>query len=145
MDGALLTAIIAAGSACVGSLIPCLFSYLGKWRDYKISKASKVAEIRRDVYANYIEALQTMVNKQDMESLLLLQKSTNKILLFADYNLSSLVNNYYKDLINSSLQKKPLSLEEHTESQTKILNAMRKELEVSQDELKDFSFVRIIT
>ena len=30
MDNAICTAIIAAGSACLGALIPSLFSYLGK-------------------------------------------------------------------------------------------------------------------
>lgn len=57
MDNTLLTAFIAAGSACLGALIPSLFSYLEKRKEYENDKKAKLEEIRRKVYNEYIDAL----------------------------------------------------------------------------------------
>ena len=46
MDNTILTALIAAGSACIGALIPSLFSYLGKRKEYENDKKWKMFEER---------------------------------------------------------------------------------------------------
>lgn len=143
MDNALLTALIAAGSACIGALIPSLFSYLGKRKEYENDKKAKLEEIRRKVYNEYIDALQTMINVGNRDNFLPLQASTNKILLFAGPRLSSLVNQHYNDIVQRTLQGKPLTLEEHTRYQTGIFNAMREELGVSTEKLEKVSMVRV--
>ena len=142
MDSTLLTAIIAAGSACIGALIPSLFSYLGKKKEYKNDRDAKLEEIRRKEYNNYIEALQTMVNDGNRDNFLILQACTNRILLFAGPYLSVLINNYYNEVVQRTLQQKPLTLEEQTTYQTNIFNAMRKELGVSKEKLEKVSMVR---
>ena len=143
MDSTLLTAIIAAGSACIGALIPSLFSYLGKRKEYENDRKAKLEEIRRKVYNEYIDALQTMINVGNRDNFLPLQASTNKILLFAGPRLSSLVNQHYNDIVQRTLQGKPLTLEEHTRYQTGIFNAMREELGVSTEKLEKVSMVRV--
>lgn len=142
MDNNLLTALIAAGSACLGALIPCLFSYLGKKKDFENDKASKIEEIRREEYGKYIEALQTMVNDSDRDNFLLLQKSTNRILLFAGPELCKIINEYYNNLIERTIQCRYLTLEEQTKYQTEIFNAMRDELGVSTKKIKNISLVK---
>lgn len=142
MDNNLLTALIAAGSACLGAFIPSLFSYLGKKKEFENDKAEKIEAIRREEYGKYIEALQIMVNNSNKDNFLLLQESTNKLLLFAGPELCTTINEYYNKLVESANQKRPMSLEEQTKYQTDIFNAMRKELGISTKELKKTSMIR---
>ena len=142
MDNTILTALIAAGSACIGALIPSLFSYLGKRREYKNDRKAKLEEIRRKEYYQYIEALQNMVNDGNRDNFLSLQVSTNRLLLFAGPELSKLVNQYYNYVIDKTLRMESLTLEEQTKYQTDIFNAMRGELGVSKKDLENVSLVR---
>lgn len=142
MDNTLLTAIIAAASACAGALIPSLCSYYGIRKEYENDKKAKLEDIRRRVYYEYIEALQRMINDGNRENFLLLQASTNKLLLYAGSKLSSLINQYYNDLIQKTLQEEPLTLEEQTKYQTDIFNAMRKELGITKEKLDIVSLIR---
>lgn len=136
MDTNLLTALIAAGSACLGSLIPCLFSYLGKKQELKNDRTSKVEEIRRTAFIDYIDALQTTMNNSDKDSFLQFQAKTNKLLLFAGPKLSSLVHEFYTNLVERSNQGNPMTEEEQTKYRTDIFNTMRKEIGISGDKLK---------
>lgn len=143
MDNTICTAIIAAGSACLGALIPSVFSYLGKRAEYKNDRNAKLEEIRRRVYNEYIDALQTMINVGNRDNFLLLQACTNKLLLFAGPKLSALVNQHYNDIVQRTNQGKLLTLEEHTGYQTAIFNAMREELGVSTEKLEKVFMVRV--
>jgi len=143
MDNNLLTALIAAGSACLGAFIPSFFSYLGKKKEFKNDKAAKIEAIRREEYDKYIEALQIMVNNSNKDNFLLLQESTNKLLLFAGPELCTTINEYYKKLVESANQERPMSLEEHTKYQTDIFNAMRDEIGVSTERIKNISLVKV--
>lgn len=135
MDNILLTSIIASASACVGALIPCLFAFLGKRQEYEMERLSKIEDVRRSEFAVYLESLQRMVNDGNRENFLKLQESTNRILLYAGQELSSIVYEYYINLIDRTNSGTQFSLKEHDEYQTKIVNAMRHELGVSKDEL----------
>lgn len=138
----MITALIAAVSACIGALIPCLFSYLGKKKDYEINRNARLEEIRRKEYSDYIQSLQNMINNGDRENFLSMQASTNRLLLFSGPELSQLVNQYYDQLVSRTIQKRPLSLEEQTTFQTNILNAMRAELGIAGEKLRKVSLVR---
>ncbi len=142
MDNTILTALIAAGSACIGALIPSLFSYWGKRNEYENDKKAKLEDIRRKAYCEYIEALQRMINAGNRENFLLLQASTNKLLLYAGSKLSGLINQYFNDVIQKTLLGESLTLEEQTKYQTDIFNEMRKELGITKEELDIVSVVR---
>lgn len=142
MDNTILTALIAAGSACIGAFIPSLFSYLGKRKEYENDKKAKLEDIRRRTYYEYIEALQRMINAGNRENFLLLQASTNKLLLYAGSELSDLINKYFNNIIKKTLQGESLTLEEQTKYQTDIVNEMRKELCVTKGKLDKVSIVR---
>ena len=66
-------------------------------------------DVRRKAYYEYIEALQTMINAGNRDNFLLLQASTNKLLLYAGSDLSGLINQYYNDIIQKTLQGGPLT------------------------------------
>lgn len=142
MDNTMCTALIAAISACIGALIPSLFSYLGKRQEYKNDRTAKIEEIRRKEYCLYIETLQTMINEDNRDNFLALQKSTNRLLLFSGEELSKIINEYYSELVERTNENTQLTLEEQIEYQTKIFNTMRNEIGVDITKLKKVSMVR---
>ena len=142
MDNTILTAIIAAAAACLGAIIPSLFSYLAKQKDYENDKNAKLDDIRRRAFYEYIVALQTIVNASNKENYLLLQASTNKLLLYAGSNLSSLINQYHNSIVQNANQNKSMTLDEHEKYQTDIINAMRIELGITKESLDMVSIIR---
>ena len=142
MDNNVLIALIAAGSACVGALIPSFFSYIGKRLEYKNDRKAKINDIRRTAFDDYIDSLQKMINDSNEDNFHSLQKVTNKLLLFAGPKLSKLINQYYSELIERANQGNPFTKEEQTKYHTKIINTMRKELGVSKAVLKDVNMIR---
>ena len=142
MDTNLSTALIAAGSACLGALIPCLFSYFGKRQEFNNNRKTQLDDIRRNAFKDFIKALQTMMNDGSKNSFLTLQESVNNLLLFAGPKLSSSVNEFYTILIQRTIQGNPLTEEEQTKYRTDIINAMRKEIGISDDELKKVTMIK---
>lgn len=143
MDTTILTAVIAASAAFIGALIPSIFSYLGKQKEYKNDQNAKLEEIRRKEYSNYIQALQIMVNEGNKENFLQLQASTNNVMLFAGPKLSDLVSRYFNDVVQRALQQKSLTLEEQNTYLSNIFNAIREELGISKEKLKKVSMVNV--
>ena len=141
MNATILTSIIAAAAACLGALVPCLFSYLGKKKEYQIARIEQIEQIRRKEYSFYLDVLQQMINESNRDNFLLLQKSTNRLLLFAGPELSTIINEYYNTIINNANAGKPTLNHEHISYQTKIVNAMRSELGVSTIELDQVRFI----
>ena len=88
MNTTILTSIIAASAACLGALVPCLFSFLGKKKEYEIARLEQIENIRRTEYCNFLDALQQMVNEGNRDNFLSLQRSINIIMLFAGPKLS---------------------------------------------------------
>lgn len=142
MDNTLFTAIIAASSALMGALIPSLFSYFTRLKEFENEQKVRLEEVLREEYCIYIETLQAMINEGNRDNFLALQKSTNRLLLFSGKELSKIINEYYSELIEGTIQNSPLSLDKQISYQTKIFNAMRKEIGVDITELKKVSMVR---
>lgn len=142
MDNIVLTSIIPAASACLGALIPSLFSYLVKRQEYDIERLAKIDDLRREEFAIYLDCLQQMLNEGNKYNFLKLQTSTNKLLLYSGPELSNLVNDYYNTLIDRANLGHPLLHNEQEEYQTKIVNAMRAELGVSNTKLKRVRLIR---
>jgi len=140
MDNTLITTLIAAGSACMGALIPSLFSYLGKRKEYENDRKIKMDEIRRNEYIKYIEAIQSMVNNENRQTFLELQLRTNRILLFSGPKLSKIVNEYNRRIFKAS-HGETMELDELTRYHTNIINEMRKELDISKETLDNFDIV----
>ena len=45
MNVTIITSIIAAAAACLGALVPCLFSFLGKKKEYEIARLEQIENI----------------------------------------------------------------------------------------------------
>lgn len=142
MDNIVLTSIIAAAAACLGALIPSVFSYLGKKQEFAMERLAKLDDVRRSEFAIYLESLQRMINEGNRENFLKLQESTNRVLLFAGPALSNLVNDYYNTLVDRTNSGRPLLLNEQEGFQTEIVNAMRIELGVSTSKLTRVRLIR---
>lgn len=142
MNVTIITSIIAAAAACLGALVPCLFSYLGKKKEYEIARLEQIENIRRTEYCNFMDILQQMVNEGNRDNFLSLQRSINIIMLFAGPKLSKIINEYFNILVTNAIAGKPTSLAENVNYQTLIVNAMRAELGVSAIELEQVQFVK---
>ena len=47
MNTTILTSIIAASAACLGALVPCLFSFLGKKKEYEIARLEQMISFNK--------------------------------------------------------------------------------------------------
>lgn len=142
MDNTLFTAIIAASSALMGALIPSLFSYFTRQKEFENEQKVRLEKLRMEEYCLYIETLQAMINEGNRDNFLALQKSTNRLLLFSGKELSKIINEYYSELVERTNENTQLTLEEQIEYQTKIFNTMRNEIGVDITKLKKVSMVR---
>lgn len=145
MDDKILIAIISAGSAIVGGLVPAIFTFFAKKKElesnlkilkeqHSINQDNTHKEIRRLEYAKFIEALQKERNTQNNFSNL--QDCVNRILLFADDNTASLINEYYTAICFGVMKREPLlNANQHDKYQKDIINSMRNDLGVSSKEL----------
>lgn len=124
---------------CFSSL---LFSFLGKKKEYEIARLEQIEHIRRTEYCNFMDILQQMVNEGNHGNFLLLQKSINRLLLFAGPKLSLIINEYFNTLVTDANAGKPTLRDKHVNYQTQIVNAMRAELGVSATELEQVQFVK---
>ena len=84
MDNTLLTAIIAASSALLGSLIPTTITYLNSKRQNEFELRKALIEKQKGVYFELMQSLQDMINKQGNEEFLELQKSVIKVAVYGD-------------------------------------------------------------
>lgn len=142
MDNTLLTALIAAGAALSGAFIPAIFSYLGIKRELKNSNSSKLNDIRRQEYVNYLAALQKLINNSNETNFISLQNSTNKLILYADKKLARLVNEYLQTIVERTNAGNSISLKENNDYQTRIVNEMRVEIGITDGDLHQVSLVR---
>lgn len=88
------------------------------------------------------DILQQMVNEGNRDNFLLLQKSINRLLLFAGPKLSLIINEYFNTLVTDANAGKPTLRDKHVNYQTLIVNAMRAELGGSAIELEQAQFVK---
>lgn len=142
MDNTLTTALIAAGSALLGSLIPAIFNYLGIKRELKNSNISKLNELKRNEFVNYLSALQAMINNGDESSFNSFQNSTNKLIVYADKELAKLVNDYLQTMVVRTNSGKSLTEDENIGFQTRIVNEMRKEIGITDGGINQVSLIR---
>lgn len=127
MDEKLLIALVAAGSALLGSVIPTLFNFWNnkKQREFEIKKL--LLEEQKAAYLQLLSALQTIINEKGSgASFRALQIAGNQVAIYGDKNASQEYLNYYYALVSSSQGKSsPLESDEHKRHHTAIMNAMR--------------------
>src|SRR5690554_6353312 len=128
MDDKLLIALVAAGSALLGAVIPTVFNFFNnkKQRDFEIRKI--LLEKQKAAYFELLSCLQAMINQQGNEDLFrALQVAGNQVAIYGDESTSEEYLSYYYALVSGAQgNRQPLTSKEHKDYQTKIMNAMRK-------------------
>ena len=124
----IISAVIAACSACVGALIPSVFSYLAQKKINDDRRKIMWEELRRNEYCQYIESLQLAMNESNEDNIRILQNATNRLLLYSGNKLTMLSNQYFKKLIDSANTGEFLTYDEQVKYHTEIVNEMRNEM-----------------
>lgn len=141
MDEKLLIALVAGGSALLGSVIPTVFNFFNnkQQRDFEIKKL--LLEKQRAAYFELLSALQAMINEQDNKSrFLALQAAGNQVAIYGDKKTSQEYLNYYYAIVSGAQGKRPqLTSDDHKNYQTAIMNAMRKGMGLA--EIKSFEVI----
>lgn len=143
MDIAILAAVIGSISALLGALIPTTFNYFIQREERKYKKEMNLLEKQKEVYQNYLEIQQLIMNSQNdiaamNEYFSKLQLSVNEICLYGDDNTSVKVKSYFDKLVFGQQNNNPLTHEEHVKYQTDIVNGMRKNLNLSPFDKYEF-------
>lgn len=138
MDNTLLTALIAAGSACIGALIPSVTSYGLARMNNKKDLSSKTIENQRNTYKNLIVAIQAMMNESNENNFNVFQSAVNDVLLFAGKNTANKVSNYYHNIVNLQNKGTGLNAKQHQQYQKDIINSMRKDLGICNEEIDTY-------
>ena len=128
MDNTLLTALIAAGSACLGALIPSLTSYGLARLNNKKELSMKTTDVQRNKYKELIAAIQAMMNNSSETNFCNLQNAVNDVLLFAGKDTAKIVSSYYHSIVELQNAGTGLNPQQHQKFQMDIINAMRKDL-----------------
>lgn len=85
MDEKLLIALVAGGSALLGSVIPTIFNFWNnnQQRDFEVKKL--LLEKQKAAYFELLSTLQAMINEQDSkERFLALQSAGNQVAIYGD-------------------------------------------------------------
>ncbi len=139
MDDKLLVAIVAASAALLGGIIQKGFDLISNWQKTKHERFKDLRNIQKEVYWEFILAMQKFMNDKTNENFSKFQDSVNKVLLYGDNETSNIINAYFRELIKEANRQQSQSLD-HKKYQTQIINAMRKHLEM--DELENFELIR---
>jgi hypothetical protein len=141
MKTEIFISIVAATSALLGSLIPTIINYLNNRNQNRFEVQRTLLEKQKEVYNDLLFALQYIMNNPtDPNAFREFQKSVNQISIYGDNNTAVSVNNYYRELVSISRNKRVLlTQEEHKTYQEQIVNGMRKHLGLSTFE--DFELV----
>lgn len=140
MNETILIAIISAGSALVGGLIPTIITYLNNKEQNQFELKKDLLNKQKEVYSEIIISLQNMINHQGTQEFKELQKAAIKLSIYGDNSSSKSMNKYYNEVtkIGQNLRT-PLTKEEHKQFQLEIINGMRNNLGL--DKFDNFEIV----
>lgn len=141
MDDKLLIALVAAGAAILGSVIPTIFNFWNNAQQRKFEVKKALLEKQKEAYFHLLNTLQSIINEQNSEKLFLtLQEAGNQVAIYGDKEAAQTYLDYYYELISQSQgHRKPLGSVEHKDHQTKIMNAMR--LGLGLPKIKNFEII----
>lgn len=128
MDDKLLLALISAGSALLGSLIPTVFGYLNNKKQQEFEERKALNEKQKQIYSELMLSLQKIMNTLKNDDFFELQRAVLQVSIYGDDSTASALNDYYVALIASAQSSSPLQGDQHKYHQKQILDGMRKSL-----------------
>ena len=133
-------ALISAGSALFGALIPTILSYLNNKEQNQFELKRDLLNNQKNAYRELMIALQNVISNQGNDEFRALQKAIIELSIYGDNISSHAMNNYYSALTSASTgRRNHLTSEEHKEFQKEVINGIRKNLG-----LKEFETFEII-
>lgn len=136
MDINVWTAIIAASSAIIGSAVPSIITYLSQKANFKNQIAQKNYDIKAKEYNEFLQTMQDFMNNTNSsQHFYSYQNAVNKVLLIADNDTAIYINQYFQAQIKGANERDPLDAEKHIDFQTKIVNSIRKDMGISNENL----------
>jgi len=137
----LTIALIAAGSALLGSLIPTVVNYFLNRQQNKFELNKELIAKQKEIYGELINTLQEFINNTQNDQFLNLQKAGLKVAMFGDNVTSQAFNSYYRELVRFAQgARQQLTQEEHVDYQSRIINGIRNHFGLN--EFDQFEFVR---
>ncbi|MFD1602355.1 hypothetical protein ACFSJW_21995 [Flavobacterium artemisiae] len=129
MNETIYIALISAGSALLGALIPTIISYLNNKEQNKFELKRDLLNNQKTAYKELMIALQNVISYQGNEQFRELQNASIILSIYGDNFSSNAMNDYYTQLVSASLEKRPhLTSDEHKSFQTEIINGIRTNL-----------------
>ncbi len=138
LEDKILIAVIAAGSALLGSLIPSVLTFLNNNKQRQFEVRKMLLDKQKEAYRDLLVSLQEFGNNsvQSNEYFYKFQNQVLQVVIYGEDSASKAVNDYYQELVN----KKSLSNEEHRKHHSNILNTMRRSLGLGK--ISNFSLTR---
>lgn len=118
-------ALIALVSAFLGAIVTATANYL--FQQHAESK-KQIREKQKEVYYNYLVALQEFKNSSNSEQFYKFQNAVNAICLYGDDKTSSFVKEHFEKLVKAANRELIMQQSDHTYYETEIINAMRDSL-----------------
>ena len=132
----IITSIIAATSAIVGTIIGATVNYLIEKKEFK----EKEREEKRNAYLNFIKSMQDFMNYNSEDEFRNFQEAVNIILLYATSNIANEIYNYYIAIIEQE-KNGIITQEKHCEFQNKIINLIRKDINEKSKEIQNVKLI----
>lgn len=118
-------ALIALVSAFLGAIVTATANYLFQQR---AESKKQIREKQKEVYYNYLVALQEFKNSSNSEQFYKFQNAVNAICLYGDDKTSSFVKEHFEKLVKAANRELIMQQSDHTYYETEIINAMRDSL-----------------
>jgi len=135
MTQTILIAMISAGAALFGALIPTVISYLNNKRQNEFELKRDLLNNQKKAYISIMTALQNIISNQTHNEFKELQNAIIELSIYGDNFSSKAMNNYYIQLTNTQLKKRNhLTAEEHKQFQMQVINGIRKNLGLQEFE-----------
>lgn len=131
METNFLIAIIGAASAIAGAIVQQVFNLISNRQQAKQELQKDLHNTQKEVYFEFLQSLQKLMNNKNPKDFQLFQEKVNKILLYGDNNTSQQVNLYFRNLVkeaNGQLNE-PL---DHRSHHLNIINSMRAHLKMNK-------------
>ena len=122
-------------AALLGASIPTAANIAMTLIEPKLQRNRDLLRIRNEVYDECLEATQDMADHAHLGGdaqracFQKFSRAKNRVAIYGNTDVAKAMSNYYNALVDSA-QSASLSSSEHQEAQSKIVNSIRKDLEL---------------
>jgi hypothetical protein len=129
-------------------IIAVLGLIVGYFLSYRMNIKMNIRENRRNAYLDFMEAFQDLVNvsnkylDQQKTAIEKALKAKNKVILYGSDKTTKFIEEYFRELIKSNVENKPLPAEIHEYFQAEIVKSMRNDINLKTYKNQRFIFIK---